>query len=90
MIDAVGMDASGKALRFIGVAGRAFDRRDLVGVRITLDVGVAVLALEDSVNAGAKLVSVDADAVARCILHARVGVACKAIAIGLSHSGGCA
>ena len=57
----------------------AFDLGDVVGMRVVLDVGVAGVAPEAAVNAGPKLLPVDGDAVARCILHGLVTVAGQAI-----------
>ena len=72
--------------RLVGVAGLAIDRRDLVGMRIALDVGVAVAALQAAVNAGAELLAVDGDAVAGAVGHGGVAVAGEAI--GLRAEGG--
>jgi hypothetical protein len=72
MLLAIGVDAAGKALRFVRMASGAFDGCDFVGVRIAFDVGVAILALENTMNAGTELVFIDADAMAGCILHAGV------------------
>lgn len=72
MLRTIGVDAGGKALRLVRMASGAFDGRDLVWMRIAFDVGVAILAPENTVNAGTELVFIDADAVAGCILHAGV------------------
>ncbi len=63
------------------MAGLAVDLGDLVGVRVLLDVGVAVVALQAAVNAGTELVAIDRDAVAGCILHRLVAVASQAICL---------
>jgi hypothetical protein len=61
------------------VAGIAVDLGDLIGMRVLLDVGVAVIALQASVHAGTELVAIDRDAMAGCVLHRLVGVASQAI-----------
>lgn len=57
------------------MAGFAVDLGDLIGMRVLLDVGVAVIALQASVHAGTELVAIDRDAVAICVLHRLVAVA---------------
>lgn len=46
------------------MAGFAVNGRDFVGVRIGLDIRVAVGALQAAVNAGAEFLAVDGNAVA--------------------------
>lgn len=48
-------------------------------MRVILDVGVAVIALEAAVDARRKLSAVDCDAVTGGILHGLIAVACQAI-----------
>jgi hypothetical protein len=48
-------------------------------MRVLLDVGVAVIALQASMHAGTELVAIDRDAVTGCILHRLVAVASQAI-----------
>lgn len=61
------------------MAGFAVDLGDVIGMRILLDVGMAVVALEASVHAGAELVAINRNAVTGCVLHGLVAVACQAI-----------
>ena len=63
------------------MTGLAVDYRDVIGMRIFLDVRVAVIALQTPVNAGAELVAVDGDAVTGCILHCLVAMAGKAVGL---------
>lgn len=73
------MDAAGDAGGLIGVAGLAVDGRNFIGVRIGLDVGVAVGALQAAVNAGIEFLAVDGDTVAIAVGRGGVAVAGKAI-----------
>ena len=82
MLGGVGVDAAGEFLRLARVALVALDLGDLVGVRIFLDVGVAVVALEAAVNALAEGVAIDADVVAGGVLQAFVGMAGEAVGLG--------
>src|SRR5208282_5343474 len=79
MVFAIGVDAAFELACLIGMAGLAIDRRDLVGMRIAFDVGVAVGALQAAVDAVAELLLVDSDAMARAVGHAGVAVAGEAI-----------
>lgn len=81
------------------MAGFAIDGRDFIGVRIGLDVGVAVGALQAAVNAGAEFLAVDRDAMARTVGRGGVTVTGKAVGLrakcdrregeGKSGDGGC-
>jgi len=64
------------------VASLAVDRGDVVGMRILLDVGVAVVALQAAVNALAELLAIDCNAVSLRILHGLIAVAGEAICLG--------
>ena len=64
------------------MAGFAVHLGDVVGMRILLDIGMAVVALQASMHAGAELVAVDGDAVTGCVLHRLVAVAGQAIRLG--------
>ena len=63
------------------MAGFAIDLCDVIGMGIFLDVGVAVVALQAAVNVGAKLVSINGDAVAGGILHGFIAVTGKAFGL---------
>jgi hypothetical protein len=76
-----GVDAAGEAGCLVGVAGLALDGRHLIGMRVVRDGGVALAALQAAVEAGGKLLAVDADAVAGRVLHGLVGVAGEAIGL---------
>ena len=73
------MHAARELRGFVGVAGFAIDFGNVIGVGIFLDVGVAVVTLQATVNAGAELVAVDGDAVACRILHGLVAMAGEAV-----------
>ena len=73
------MHAALELRSLVGVAGLAVDLGDVVGMRIFLDVGVAVVALQAAVNAGTEFVAVDGDAVAGGVLHGLVAMAGQAI-----------
>jgi hypothetical protein len=79
MLFAVGVNAAAELGRLVGVAGLAIDRRNLVGMRIALDVGVAVGALQAAVNAVAEFFAVDGDAVSGAVGHAGIAVAGQAV-----------
>src|SRR5579863_9244207 len=87
MLFAIGVDAALELRLLIAVAGRALDRRDVIGVRIVPDVGVAVVALEAAMDASGKLRAVDADAVPAVVLHRQVGVTGQAIGLGMKRRG---
>ena len=76
-----GVYAARKFRGLVCVAGLAVDLDDMIGVRILLDIGVAVVALQATVNAGAELVSVDRDAVALRIGHALVAVTGETVSL---------
>lgn len=61
------------------MAGFAINLGDVIRMWILLDVGVAVVALQVSMHAGAELVGIDRDAVSVCVLHRLVAVTCQAI-----------
>lgn len=61
------------------MAGFAIDLRDVIGVRVFLDVRVAVAALEAAVDACGELVTIYGDAMAGRVLHCLIGVAGKAV-----------
>src|SRR5947207_12243359 len=69
MLGRVGMDASREFVSLGCVALVALDLGDLVGVRIFLDVGVAIVALETAVDALAERVAIHADVVAGGVLQ---------------------
>ena len=75
------MNAALQTLGLAGVAGPAVDRRDVLGMGIFLDVGVAVIALQAAVYALAELAAIDCNAVARGIGHGLVAVAGEAIGL---------
>ena len=79
MIFAVGVHAAAELCRFVGVAGLAIHRRNLVGMRIALDVRVTVGALQAAVNAVTEMLPVDKDAVARGVGHTRVAMTGQAV-----------
>ena len=56
------------------MAGFAIDFGDVVGMRVFLDVGVAVVAFQAAMNARAELIAVNSDAVAGGVLHGLVAV----------------
>jgi len=71
----------------IGVASLAVDRRDFVRMRIGLDVGVAVGALQAAVNALAEFLAVDGDAVAGAVGHGGIAVAGKTVGLRVQGNG---
>jgi hypothetical protein len=79
MFLAIGVHAAAELGRLVGVAGLAIHRRDFVGMRIALDVRVAIRALQAAVNTVAEMLPVDKDAVAVAVGHARVAVAGEAV-----------
>lgn len=70
------------------MAGFAVDGRDFVGMRVGLDVGVAVGALQAAVNAGAEPLAVDGDTVAVAVGCGGVTMAGKTISRGLGAKDG--
>ncbi len=79
MLPAVAVHAAFELIRLVGVAGLAIHRRNLVGMRIALDVRVAARAWQAAVNAVAEMLPVDEDAVAVAVSHARVAVTGEAV-----------
>lgn len=69
------VNAIGYLRSFVGMAGRALRFHDFGGVRVVFDVGMAVGARENAVNAGRMFGGIDEDAVARRRSHARLAVA---------------
>lgn len=63
------------------MAGLAVHSGDVVRMRIFLDVGVAVVALQAAVNTGAELVAINGDAVPSGVLHGFVTMAGEAICL---------
>lgn len=61
------------------MAGFAVDFGDVVGMRVFLNVGVAVVALKAAMAAGAELIAINCDAMAGSILHRLVAVAGEAL-----------
>lgn len=59
----------------------AVNLRDVIRMRIFLDVRMAVIALQAAVDAGAEFVAIYGDAVACGILHRLVAMACEAISL---------
>jgi hypothetical protein len=70
------------------VAGLALNLCNVIGVRVLLDVGVAVVALQAAVDTGAKHLSIHGNAVPSCILHCLVAVTCQAIRLCQKGHGG--
>jgi hypothetical protein len=66
---------------FVGVARLALDLGDVVWVRILLDVGMAVVALQAAVDACTELAAIDGDAVTCGVGHGFVTVAREAISL---------
>ena len=81
MLPGRGVHAARQLGSFIGMAGFAVDLRDVIGMRVLLDVGVTVIALQTAVNAGTELVSIDRDAVPGCVLHGLVGMAGQTVGL---------
>jgi hypothetical protein len=83
-----GMDTAGDLGGLVGMAGFALDRRQVIGVRIVVNIFVAVAALEAAVNARVKLIGVDADGLAVGVLHGGVAVAGETIDIRVERARG--
>ena len=81
MVGRICVYASRQLRRLARVAGVALHLRDLLRMRIILDVGVTVVALEAAVDALAETVAIHADVVARGILQPFVRVAGKAVGL---------
>ena len=86
MIRLVCMDAAGKPCSLVGVATLALHWRHLIRMRILLDAGVAIVALQAAVDAGAKVVGIHADTVPQSILHPCAPMAGEAVRGRLRHS----
>ena len=78
---AVGVHTALELIRLVGVAGLALNRGNLVGVGVTLDVGMTGIAAQRAVNAGVELLPVYSYAVSLCILKRGVRVTCQAIGL---------
>ena len=63
------------------MARLAIDLGNVVGMRVLLDIGMAVITLQAAVDAGAELVAVDGNAVAGRILHRLVAMTGEAISL---------
>ena len=87
MLLAVGVDTVLELSSLIGVAGLALDGRNLVRMRIALDVGMAVVALKAAVNAVAEFLAVDSDAVSRGVGHAGIAVASQTVRLRTKGAG---
>ena len=83
-----GVDAAGDTCTFIGVAGFALDRGGTIGVRIVVNIFVAVAAFEVAVDARVELIGVDADVLAVGVLHGGIAVAGKAVGIRVERTRG--
>ncbi len=73
------MHAAGQFRCLVGVAALAIDLRDVIRVRVFLDICVAVVALKAAMDAGAEFVPIYGDAVPGRILHRLVAVAGQAL-----------
>lgn len=76
-----GMYASDEPRRLIGVAGLAFNLRNVFGVRVLLDVSVAVVALQAAMDAGTECLPVHRNAMPGGILHRLIAMTCQAICL---------
>lgn len=81
MLFAVGMNAAFELCILLTVACGALHLRGMVGMRVVLDVGVAVVAFETTVDARRKLWTIDTDAVAAAVFHRQVAVASEAVGL---------
>jgi hypothetical protein len=89
MVGPVRMNAAHQPRRFIRMAGLTLYRRLLFRMRILLYGSVTALALQRAVNAGIEFMSIHADAVPGCILHACVAMTRQAIAVPLGQGRRC-
>ena len=80
------MNASHQPSRFLRVAGIALHRRHNIRMRIFLDSGVAIAALQAAVDAGMKLRRIHTYTVPGCILQARVRMAGEAIRLRIQEA----
>lgn len=83
---AVGVHAAFEFRALIAVAGRALDRRDVVGMRVVLDVSMAVVAFEAAVHARREFLAVDTDAVAAAVLHCQVAMTAQAVGLSMKET----
>jgi hypothetical protein len=65
----------------VGVARPGVHARDALGVGVLLDIGVAIVAGKNSVNAGLLLRPIHLDTVAGLVLHLLFPVTCQAIGV---------
>ena len=87
MLLAVGVHAAGESGGLVVVAGLALDGRDLVGMRVALDIGVAIRALQAAMNALAEFLAVNGDAVAGSVGHAGIAVAGQTVSLRTKSAG---
>jgi hypothetical protein len=83
------MHTAGESRALIGVARFALDRSGVVGMRIIVNVLVAVIAFEDAVNARVEFVRADANAFAVRVLEGGVVVTGEAIGVSMRGARGC-
>ena len=83
MLGAVSVYASDQPLRFAGMAVLTLYRRHLIRMRIILDGGVAIAALQAAMQTGAKDAGIHAYTMPCCVLQALVPVAGEAIRLRL-------
>ena len=69
------------------MAHRTLHNRDLVRMRICLDVSMAVGAFKGAMNAGAELVAIDSETMACPVLHVLVSVAGEAFGLRVKSPG---
>jgi len=79
MVLGIGMDAAGKTRCLVGVASLALHFCHLLGVRILLDVRVAVVTFQTAVHTVAENLAVDRNAMSVRVRHAGITVACQAL-----------
>jgi hypothetical protein len=73
------MHTSSHPGRLIGVAGGALNRRNLAGMRIFLDGGMAIATFENAVYACAKLLRIHTDTMSGGVLQGLVRMAGETI-----------
>lgn len=66
--------ARGEFRAFVRVAGLAVDFCDVIGVRVFLDVSMAIVALQAAMDAGTELISIDRNAMSCGVLHGLISV----------------
>jgi hypothetical protein len=79
MLFTIGVHAAAQCCGLVGVAGLALHGRDVVGVRIIVDVRVAVATLQAAVDAGREDLAVYGNAVTRRVGHALIAVTNEAV-----------